>query len=730
MSTQTTHTTPAPVPSQSDKNISSIKQYIDITINSSLMNEFSKIISSGFSVKNICKMLLILSIDEMRQFMVYFMKELSKYININTIYEIFNLFKFVLRKKQKYIEDSQDMDMKYVENHVIVNIIYNNQIIDSLMNYIMKNKETSNYQVNNIHEYNIKDLDNIEIISNFDDIKIIYDDILITINNALTIKHININNKLNVISCDTRKEKYDDLNAKCICDLVPPYHRDIVKRIHNYIDNIKQFDDKMVRELDKNYIVSNYYYCSLYSNLNGVKIPNLYEKYKSFKYNDLFINTEILFILSITMNSDFPICKKLNIYGNTYMCDIYSPCYIDASSIIPLEDKKQEKGSLINSLKDEIKNEIKKLKITPTDNDNDDNNKITPTPNVINVKISPFSKDTILTKEYINDKFNEFVKNNIQVKNKNSKNVKTYIVKLTQKEVINVIDNPKYIEFMDKINLLDKDDKEKEIINSRLPPKTINNITYIKTINEELISERYKSFKNLFLRKKDKEYLLSVLNQFKSNKDIFVSLDLQYKLNILLSGNMGCGKSTSIVAIASFLERDIYCLNLNNIETNEELKLLFDHVNKNCKGIVVIEDIDAQTDIVKSRKHKNDEESLTKTMDSIKDKLTLDFFLNYLQGSLTKDDSVFIMTTQFKADLDDALIRPMRMDCMIDFKLCDKYQISDIFKQFINRDIDQNILNCIEEDKWSPADIINIIRNYVNNSEISDNEIMKNFIKQ
>ena len=117
-------------------------------------------------------------------------------------------------------------------------------------------------------------------------------------------------------------------------------------------------------------------------------------------------------------------------------------------------------------------------------------------------------------------------------------------------------------------------------------------------------------------------------------------------------------------------------------------------------------------------------------MDSIKDKLTLDFFLNYLQGSLTKDDSVFIMTTQFKADLDDALIRPMRMDCMIDFKLCDKYQISDIFKQFINRDIDQNILNCIEEDKWSPADIINIIRNYVNNSEISDNEIMKNFIKQ
>jgi hypothetical protein len=61
-------------------------------------------------------------------------------------------------------------------------------------------------------------------------------------------------------------------------------------------------------------------------------------------------------------------------------------------------------------------------------------------------------------------------------------------------------------------------------------------------------------------------------------------------------------------------------------------------------------------------------------------------------------------------------------------KKCDHYQISRIFKRFIGREINPNVLDKIQEDKFSPAKIIFHLINWVKKRDIEDDIIMGEFI--
>jgi hypothetical protein len=126
----------------------------------------------------------------------------------------------------------------------------------------------------------------------------------------------------------------------------------------------------------------------------------------------------------------------------------------------------------------------------------------------------------------------------------------------------------------------------------------------IVTVEQKQINQSYKSFDTLYLRDKDKSYLKAVLERFHTNPDIYTDLDIQRKIGILLHGEPGTGKTSTIKTIASYLKRNIYYIDLSNIKKNSELKMLFDHVNKGngMGGVIVFEDIDCMTNIVKPRK--------------------------------------------------------------------------------------------------------------------------------
>ena len=468
----------------------------------------------------------------------------------------------------------------------------------------------------------------------------------------------------------------------------------------------------------------------------------LFKKYELFKYNSTFIMTELYILLYSleSYNGNITNSKhKVYIFEHTFDIKEYATGYIMEN--ILYEHTPLTSLTISNSHK-ELMNPLKKfIKVSHTDQEQQVGMGI----NFANMSVCVSSE--VHSKDKMLEVFNSFITNEVQIKSSSNKNIKIYSIKLDEVQDKTLVDNPDYSQYEEKKVLLmshGKDPRDHRtnhvssdaILNLHIPPKHITTMTCTKKITEEFIADRYKNYKNLFLREKDKELLYNTIHQFKHNKSVFEDLYLQYKLNILLHGQMGCGKSTTIIAIASLLQRDIYYLNLNNIDTNENLKLLLDHVNKNCKGIIVIEDIDVQTDIVKKRRHGAGtplmpltELSATEVSETLKHKLTLEFFLNYLQGTLTKDNTIFIMTTQFIDDLDEALVRPMRMDCIIEFKMCDHHQIKEIFKQFLERDIKDTILLKIKEDRWTPSDIIAVLRNYVSNKSVPDEEILKPFLE-
>jgi Cdc6-like AAA superfamily ATPase len=241
---------------------------------------------------------------------------------------------------------------------------------------------------------------------------------------------------------------------------------------------------------------------------------------------------------------------------------------------------------------------------------------------------------------------------------------------------------------------------------------------YCNQINEDYT----RTLDTLYLQEECENNLMSTLEIFRDRKDDMIQLGIKHKLNIMLHGLPGTGKTTTIHAVASYLQRDIYYLNLNEIRTNQQLKDIFDYMSKTVAkgGIVVIEDIDAMTPVVLDRTKFNNVNHNTD--------LTLEYFLNILQGTLTRDNSIFIITTNHLEKLDQALIRAGRFDCLVELKYANHYQISKIYKRILNRTIPIELMKKIPEYKYSPADFIHhFIRFILNTPSITDDKILEKF---
>lgn len=244
-------------------------------------------------------------------------------------------------------------------------------------------------------------------------------------------------------------------------------------------------------------------------------------------------------------------------------------------------------------------------------------------------------------------------------------------------------------------------------------------------------------------------------------------MGIPYKGGIMLDGEPGCGKSSTITAIATYLNKDIYYLDLGKIKTNHEFKLCVDYVKTSSQkgGVIIFEDIDCMTDVVKSRALIIEEQriaalnqsnqsnqsiqsnqlnnlnqsngsnetknvSLTKNMDSQNDSLSLSFLLNILDGTMSPENIIFIMTTNHKEILDPALIRPGRMDISIKIDKCDKYQLDQIFYDLYGKRLSQNILDKFKEYYYITAEIIMHLFHNIYNKNINEEDLLKKFLHQ
>ena len=237
------------------------------------------------------------------------------------------------------------------------------------------------------------------------------------------------------------------------------------------------------------------------------------------------------------------------------------------------------------------------------------------------------------------------------------------------------------------------------------------------------------------------------LELFLNSEEWYKDRDIPYTRGYLFYGYPGTGKTSMIKGISTFSKRHIHYLILSNVQSDAQLLDLLKKINYK-ETILVIEDIDATLEIVKSRdeqqekekkekkekEEKKDDKKEDKRDDLQKEipKLTLSGLLNAIDGVFSADGRILIMTTNHPEVLDEALIRPGRIDCKYLFDNCDSNQIKDLFKIFFNKNPDENLLKEIKSEKYSPAHITSVFLKYRENPQKSllhlDDESTKIFL--
>jgi len=251
-----------------------------------------------------------------------------------------------------------------------------------------------------------------------------------------------------------------------------------------------------------------------------------------------------------------------------------------------------------------------------------------------------------------------------------------------------------------------------------------------------------RSFDNVFFEQRDK--VRNHVQFFLTRKDWYEKKGIPYTLGFMFHGDPGCGKTSTIKAIANTAHRHILNIHLSEMKSKSQLRHLFFndeiHVYNGTvterfiipvhERLYVIEDIDAMGDAVLKREWKKPvpvEKPKEKVGDAwmdnkehddeIKDPIDLSFLLNLLDGTLEASGRILAISSNFPERIDRALIRPGRIDMIVHFKKCNRQILREMVTSFYDKDHDDWTTEDLDY-KWSPAEVNQILfRNFANHDE-------------
>jgi len=224
---------------------------------------------------------------------------------------------------------------------------------------------------------------------------------------------------------------------------------------------------------------------------------------------------------------------------------------------------------------------------------------------------------------------------------------------------------------------------------------------------------------NIFFEQRDA--VKARVDFFLNHPEWYAAKGIPYTLGLLLHGTPGCGKTSTIKAIAAVAKRHIINVTMSTITTKQQLVQLFYEdtihvVSKDGisspeafsipinKRMYVLEDIDCMSDIVLER-------SLDTERSTTQD-LTLSDLLNVLDGVLETPGRILIMTSNYPERLDKALIRPGRVDLMINFKKASRMIIVEMYESFFDAEFPLEDIEKLPDEVLSPAEVGAVLFRY------------------
>jgi len=260
-----------------------------------------------------------------------------------------------------------------------------------------------------------------------------------------------------------------------------------------------------------------------------------------------------------------------------------------------------------------------------------------------------------------------------------------------------------------------------------------------------------KTFDKLFCLEKDQ--VLKRVDFFTQNEALYAERGIPYTLGFLFHGVPGCGKTSTIQAIANHTSRHIINIPLKDMRNIQELRSILygSSINKKPmpmhKRLFVIEDIDcnelkevvgkresnsaaknveeeSESPITESSK-RSEKDSEDSEAESIKDtykkgrkkksekksKLTLADLLEVFDGVLEMKGRMMVVTTNYPERLDAALTRPGRLDVKVEFKQSRREDVAAILKNFYGDLLDDQeiLLKDLPDQVFTPAEVTQIL---------------------
>ena len=225
-----------------------------------------------------------------------------------------------------------------------------------------------------------------------------------------------------------------------------------------------------------------------------------------------------------------------------------------------------------------------------------------------------------------------------------------------------------------------------------------------------------RSLDTIYMEPEQKQQITDDIQWFFDNKQWYQQRGIPYYRGYLFYGPPGTGKTTLAFALACHFNKRVYLMNLNTFRTDEELQEAFSRIRKN--SIVVIEDVDVMlkaqarnakftSDVEQNTDENQDMPHVGTSFSGTYAKgITLSGLLNAMDGILSCENRITILTSNDPDALDKALLRDGRVDRKVYLGYCSDAMKKQMFEVFFPDLADKsNQFVQLYTDQYTPAEL-------------------------